>query len=345
MNLLSIPSFDQIAAQKACKRQDVLTKPLGSLGLLEKLSVSLAGMTGSERPQFKQKGVIVMAADHGVALSGVSAYPREVTAQMVLNFVKGGAAINVLSRQAGAKVTVVDIGVAYDFKGIEGICHRKLAWGSQNILELPAMTREQAEEGIQVGIDVVLEEIHKGMDIVATGEMGIGNTTPSSAITAILTSSPVKDVTWRGTGIDDKRLKFKIEAIERAICLHEPNPQDPIDVLAKVGGLDIAGLTGVILGATSRRVPVVVDGFISGAAALVAAHLEPAIKPFLIASHQSVERGHSVIWDHLGLRPILSLDLRLGEGSGAVLAFHIIEAATRILNEMSTFEQAGVSNK
>lgn len=345
MNLPIIPKLDQEAAQKARCRQQVLTKPLGSLGSLEELSIQLAAMTGTAKPVFSQKGVIVMAADHGIALSGVSAYPREVTSQMVFNFLNGGAAINVISKLAGAKITVVDIGVAYDFQQIEGILHKKIAPGTKNMLEGPAMTRDEAEGAIQVGIDTVLAEIETGIDLVATGEMGIGNTTPSSAITAILTNLPVASVTGYGTGIDDQHLSFKINAIESAIRKNVPNPNDAIDVLAKVGGFEIAGLAGVILGAASRRVPVVVDGFISGAAALIAAHLEPATKDYMIASHQSVEIGHTVIWKHLGLRPILNLGMRLGEGTGAVLSFQVIEAATRLLNEMASFEEAGVSDK
>lgn len=345
MKLPTIPPIDHEAAKAAANRQTILTKPLGALGYLEELSTKLAGITANPRPKFTKKGVIVMAADHGITRSGVSAYPSEVTPQMVFNILNGGAAINVLSRQANAKVTVVDIGVAYDFQNIPGLLHRKIAFGTQNMLHGPAMTRSQAEDAIQVGLDVVFNEIDQGLDLVATGEMGIGNTTASSAITAIFTKTPVQQVVGRGTGLDDKGLANKIQAIHDAIQLNQPDPYDPLDVLAKVGGFEIAGLCGVILGAASRRVPVVVDGFISGAAALVAAHLQPAVKPFLIASHQSVEIGHAVIWKHLGLRPILNLDLRLGEGTGAVLAFHILEAAVRTLNEMATFSEAGVSDK
>lgn len=345
MQLPTIPSINPEAAKAAADRQSMLTKPLGALGYLEELSIKLAGMTGNPRPRFTRKGVIVMAADHGITMSGVSAYPAEVTTQMVFNILNGGAAINVLSRQANARVTVVDIGVAHDFQNIPGLLHRKVAFGTQNMLHSPAMTRTQAEEAIQVGLDVVFDEIDQGLDMVATGEMGIGNTTASSAITAIFTKTPVQQVVGRGTGLDDKGLANKIQAIQDAIQLNQPNPDDPIDVLARVGGLEIGGLCGVILGAASRRVPVVVDGFISGAAALVAAHLKPAVKPYLIASHQSVEIGHAVIWKHLGLRPVLNLDLRLGEGTGAVLAFHILEAAARTLDEMATFSEAGVSDK
>ncbi|MBE3143855.1 MAG: nicotinate-nucleotide--dimethylbenzimidazole phosphoribosyltransferase, partial [Planctomycetes bacterium] len=237
------------------------------------------------------------------------------------------------------------IGVAYDFQNIEGLLHRKIAFGTMNMLKGPAMTRAQAEDAIQVGMDVVQSEINNGLDLVATGEMGIGNTTASSAITAVLTGLPVQQVTGRGTGIDDNGLSMKIKLILEVIRINEPNPHDAMDVLTKVGGLEIAGLVGVILGAAARRVPVVVDGFISGAAALVATELVPEVKPYLIASHQSVEIGHQAIWNKLGLRPLLDLSMRLGEGTGAVLAFFLVEAAARILDEMATFTEAGVSNK
>lgn len=340
-----IPPFDLSASNQAHGRQQVLTKPSGSLGLLEDLSVQLAGITGKERPRFPRKTVITMAADHGIVIEGVSAYPEEVTPQMVLNILQGGAAINVLARQAGASVRVVDIGVAYDFQNVQGLIHRKIAYGTMNILKGPAMTRTQAEEAIQVGIDVVQLEIDNGLDLVATGDMGIGNTTPSSAITAVLTGLSVDQVTGRGTGLDDKGLSKKIKLIEEAIHFNKPNPQNAMDVLIKVGGLEIAGLVGVILGAAAGRIPVVVDGFISGAAALVASELVPGVKPYLIASHQSVEIGHQAIWNKLGLHPLLDLGLRLGEGTGAALAFHLVEAASRILDEMATFAEAGVSNK
>lgn len=286
-----------------------------------------------------------MAADHGIALEGVSAYPPEVTPQMVMNFVRGGAAINVLSRQAGATVKVVDIGVAFDFHNVEGVTHRKIAFGTKNMLKGPAMTRPQTEEAIRVGIEIVQNDIDEGLDLVATGEMGIGNTTPSSAITSILTGLPVEQVTGRGTGIDDAKLSQKILMIKEAIRVNAPDLTDPMDVLSKLGGLEIAGMIGVMVGAAARRIPVVVDGFISGVAALVAVELAPGVKPYLIASHQSVEIGQQTIFKKLGLRPLLDLNMRLGEGTGAVLAFHIIEAATRLLDEMATFSEAGVTDK
>jgi len=343
MNLPSIPAFDQTAADKAAARQNQLTKPQGSLGRLESFSVQLAGMTGRERPRFARKAVIVMAADHGVALEGVSAYPVEVTAQMVENIARNGAAVSVLARQNQARVVIVDIGVARDISSLAGVLHRKVAAGSANMLKGPALTPAQAEQAIAAGMQVLDEQAAQGLDLVALGEMGIGNTTPASAITAVLTGLPVKEVTGRGTGLDDAGLQKKIEVIEAAIRLNRPDPADALDVLAKVGGLDIAGLTGVIIAAAARRIPVVVDGFISGAAALVAAGLLPEVKPYLIASHLSVEAGHTAICRKLELDPLLDLHMRLGEGSGAVLVFPIIEGAARILDEMATFEEAGVS--
>ncbi len=344
MQFPSIPPIHAASAKAATLRQQQLTKPAGALGALEALSIQLAGIVGKERPRFLKKGVIIMAADHGVVMEGVSAYPAEVTPQMVLNFLAGGAAVNVLARQANASITVVDIGVNYDFQGSPGMLHRKIANGSMNMLTGPAMTIEQAEQAVQVGLEVVQSEIDHGLDLVATGEMGIGNTTPSSALTAVFTGLPVSEVTGRGTGIDDQGFSRKVQVIEQAIAANRPDPADPLEVLAKLGGFEIAGLVGVMLGAASRRVPVVVDGFISGAAALVAVEMQPAILPYLIASHQSQEIGQRAIWNKLGLRPLLDLNLRLGEGTGAVLAFHLIEAAARTLDEMATFGEAGVSD-
>jgi nicotinate-nucleotide--dimethylbenzimidazole phosphoribosyltransferase len=264
---------------------------------------------------------------------------------MVLNFVRGGAAVNVLARHAGARVVVVDVGVAADFDGHPGLLKRKIALGTQNLILGPAMTRPQAEAAVQVGLDTVNAEIDQGLDLVATGDMGIGNTTPSAAIVAAITGAPVAQVTGRGTGVDDAGLARKIAAIEKALSVNQPDPADALDVLTKVGGLEIAGLAGVMLGASARRVPVVVDGFISGAAALIAAGLAPAVTGYLIPAHRSVEIGHRVLLAHLGLEPLFDLDLRLGEGTGAVLAFHLIEAAARLHAEMATFAEAGVSDR
>jgi nicotinate-nucleotide--dimethylbenzimidazole phosphoribosyltransferase len=331
--------------QAARERQNMLTKPPGSLGRLEELSVQLAGITGQIFPSLERKAVIVMAADHGVAAEGVSAYPAQVTAQMVLNFLRGGAAINVLARQAGARVTVVDIGVASEFEAMPGLIRRKVMCGTRNQARGPAMTRAEAEQAIRVGIDTFEEEFGRGLDIVATGDMGIGNTTPSSAIVAAITGLPVAQVAGRGTGIDDEGLVRKIRVIEKALSVNQPDPSDALDVLHKVGGLEIAGLAGVMIAAASHRVPVLVDGFISTAAAMIAVGLAARLREYLICAHQSVEIGHQAMLDHLNLKPLLDLNLRLGEGTGAALAFHLIQASTRILREMATFDEAGVSNK
>jgi len=340
-----IPPLDAEAVAAARARQDTLTKPQGSLGRLEELSIQLAGATANPRPSVARKAVIVMAGDHGVALEGVSAFPPEVTPQMVINFLHGGAAINVLARQAGARVIIVDIGVAAPLEPQPGLISRRVASGTRNMAAGPAMTHAEAEQALQIGIEVVQAEIDQGLDLVATGDMGIGNTTPSTAILAAFTGLPVAQITGRGTGLNDDGLQHKIKIIEQALAVNQPNPDDALDVLCKVGGLEIAGLAGVILGAAARRVPVVIDGFISGAAALVAAGLAPDVKPYLIASHQSVEIGHRAMLERLGLRALVDMNLRLGEGTGAALAFHLIEASTRILNEMATFGEAGVSDK
>jgi nicotinate-nucleotide--dimethylbenzimidazole phosphoribosyltransferase len=340
-----IKPLDESVMQAARARQDQLTKPRGSLGRLEELSIQLAGIKADPFPVVDRKAVIVMAADHGVTREGVSAYPSDVTAQMVLNFLRGGAAINVLARQAGARVTVVDIGVAADFEPLPGLVRRKVGCGTRNSAQGPAMTREEAEQALQVGVDVLNEEADRGLDIVATGDMGIGNTTPSSAIVAALTGLPVGQVVGRGTGLDDQGLERKIKVIEQALAVNQPNANDALDVLHKVGGLEIAGLAGTMIAAASRRIPVVVDGFISTAAAMIAVDLAPGLRDYLIGAHLSVETGHRAMLQHIGLRPLFDLNLRLGEGTGAALAFHIIEASTRILREMATFDEAGVSDK
>ena len=341
----NINPLDEAAMQAARARQNTLTKPRGSLGRLEELSIQLAGMKADPFPSVERKAVIVMAADHGVAMEGVSAYPSEVTAQMVLNFLRGGAAINVLARQAGARVAVVDVGVAAEFAPMPGLIGRKVMCGTRNFAQGPAMTRVEAEQAVQVGIDVLNEEATGGLDIVATGDMGIGNTTASSAIVAALTGLPVAQVVGRGTGIDDQGLARKIDVIEQAFAVNQPDVNDPMDVLQKVGGLEIAGLAGVMIAAASQHIPVVLDGVISTAAAMIAVGLVPRVNDYLISAHQSVEIGHRAMLKYLNLSPVLDLHLRLGEGTGAALAFHLIEASTRILREMATFDEAGVSDK
>jgi nicotinate-nucleotide--dimethylbenzimidazole phosphoribosyltransferase len=350
MNLLAdtiarIAPLDGMATQAARARQTQLTKPAGSLGRLEDLAIQIAGITGKARPRLHQPAVIVMAADHGVARQGVSAYPAEVTPQMVQNFLGGGAAINVLARHVGAHVVVVDMGVASPIAPHPDLIDRKIAPGTRDFTVEPAMTREQARLAVEVGIAVVSDAIARGADLVATGDMGIGNTTASSAIVAAITGQPVAQVTGRGTGVDDAGLARKIAVIERALALHEPDPADGLDVLAKVGGFEIGGLAGVMIGAAAKRVPVVIDGFISGAAALIACALAPAVQPYLIGGHRSVERGHAAVFARLDLEPLLDLGMRLGEGTGAVLAQPLCLAACKMLDEMATFGEAGVAGK
>ena len=340
-----IGPLDQEAMAAARARQDTLTKPRNSLGRLEDLSVQMAGIQGRAIPRIEHKAVVTMAGDHGVAREGVSAYPAEVTPQMVLNFLAGGAGINVLARHVGARVVVVDVGVAVDLPADPALVVRKVGYGTGNLATGPAMTREQAARAIEVGIEIVEAEVARGLDIVATGDMGIGNTTPSAAIVAAITGAPVAAVTGRGTGVDEAGLARKVAAVERALAVNRPDPADALDVLATVGGFEIAGLAGVIVGAAANRVAVVVDGFISGAAALIAASLAPAAKPYMIAGHLSVEGGHAYALRHLGLEPLLDLRMRLGEGTGAVLAISLVEAATKVLAQMATFSEAGVSDR
>ena len=343
--IAAIGALDVPAMASARARQLQLTKPPGSLGRLEQLAVQLAGITGDPLPDVSQRAVIVMAADHGVTEEGVSAYPAEVTGQMVANFLAGGAAINVLARAVGARVVVVDIGVRTPLGPHRELLARKIRTGTANFSRGPAMTRGEAERAIEVGIEVVQSESARGLGLVALADMGIGNTSAASAIVACLTGLPVSDVTGRGTGIDDATRVRKTLVIERAIATNRPDPADALDVLAKVGGLEIGGLAGVILGAASLRIPVVLDGFIAGAAALIAARLAPSSIPFLIAGHRSVEPGHRHVLADLGLHPLLDLDLRLGEGTGAALAMHLVDAAARIPREMATFQQAGVTDR
>ena len=346
MNIPTIAPLDEAAMQAAHERQNKLTKPQGSLGRLEDLSIQLAGMMANPLPSVARKVVIVMAADHGVTREGVSAYPAEVTPQMVLNFLHGGAAINVLTRQANARVVVVDMGVATEVKDASGqLIQRRIGAGTANLAQGPAMTREQAEESIQSGIEIASAEISNGADILATGDMGIGNTTASAAIACALMKQSPEMIAGRGTGVDDEGLIRKISVISRALEINKPNPDDVLDVLAKVGGFEIGGLTGVMLAAAANRKPMVVDGFISTAAAMIAVALAPAARDYMIAAHSSQERGHKRMLEWLGLNPLLDLNLRLGEGTGAALAFHLIEASTRILCEMATFDEAGVSDK
>jgi nicotinate-nucleotide--dimethylbenzimidazole phosphoribosyltransferase len=342
--LAGITGLDADAMNAVRARQNILTKPAGSLGRLEELSIRLAGIQGKTSPQATRKTVIIMAGDHGVATEGVSAYPAEVTPQMVLNFLRGGAAINVFARQVGAQVVVVDMGVAADLPDHPQLLKRKIGYGTANLARGAAMTREQALAAVRAGIEIA-GQYTGGLDLLATGDMGIGNTTPSSAIVAAFTGLDVSDVTGRGTGLDDGGLQRKIEIIRRALEVNQPDSQDPLDVLAKVGGYEIAGLVGLIFGAAAARVPVVIDGFISSAAALVATEWLPDVRNYLIAAHSSVEIGHRVMLERMELSPLLNLNLRLGEGTGAALAMSMLEASVRALNEMATFSEAGVSDR
>lgn len=323
---------------------DNLTKPLGSLGRLESLAKQIVGITAQLKPKIKSKIIFTMAADHGVTEEKVSAYPKEVTEQMVYNFIRGGAGINVLARHIGAKVVVVDMGVARDLRPHPNLLIKKVNYGSQNMCKTTAMSKEEAIKSIAYGIEV-FEEIYETepLDIIGLGDMGIGNTTASSAIIACISGKNVEEVTGYGTGISQDNFLNKVEVIKRALAKHSPNPNDPWDILVKVGGFEIGGLCGLTLAAASRRVPVVCDGFITTAAALLAYKLCPMVKDYLIASHNSVEIGHQIMLETMGLKPLLNLDLRLGEGTGAALAINLIEASIKILNEMATFEQANVS--
>jgi nicotinate-nucleotide--dimethylbenzimidazole phosphoribosyltransferase len=335
-----IGALDHVAMDETRRRLDTLTKPPGSLGRLERLAVQIAGVSGSLRPRLRERLVVVMAADHGVTAEGVSAYPAAVTTQMVHNFVHGGAAINVLARQVDARVLVVDIGVAAPLPHDLAIVHRKVAPGTANMARGPAMTSAQATAAVQVGLDLSQQDA----DVICLGEMGIGNTTAASAIVAAITGLPVAEVTGRGTGIDDATWHRKVSVIEQALRLNRPDPSQPLDVVAKVGGLEIAGLVGLVIGASARRKVVIVDGFIATAAALLAVELCPATRSYLIAAHRSVEVGHRAALERLELEPLFALDLRLGEGSGAALALPIVDAALAILAEMATFEEAGVAS-
>ena len=336
---------DAAVAAKTQQRLDRLTKPQGSLGRLEELAVQLCAITGERKPAVPRAMVFTFAADHGVVDEGVSAYPRDVTAQMVLNFLRGGAGVNVLARHAGVGVRVIDIGVAHDFGAVAGLINRKLMPGTRNLLRAPAMDRSTAEQALMIGIELATDAVRHGIGLIGTGEMGIGNTTASAAITAVMTGEAVKDVTGLGTGLDQQGLERKIAVVEAALAYHRPNPLDALGVLSTVGGLEIAGLAGLILGGAAARVPVVLDGFIAGAAALIAAALQPRCRGYLIASHRSVERGHRVLLDRLQLKPLFDLDLRLGEGTGACLGMGLVQAAIKVLTEMATFDDAGVSER
>ena len=330
---------DLAARQRMQEHLDSLIKPPGSLGALEDAAVKLAGIHGTLDLSIRGKCVILAAGDHGVVDEGVSVAPREITYQIIPAFLNGTSGVGVLARHAGARLVVIDAGVAasVDFPGVRRL---KVRPGTANLARGPAMSRAEAVQAVEAGIAVAEEEIGRGADLLATGDMGIGNTTPSAAILAVLGGYPPREAAGRGTLVNDEVLERKIEVIERAIEVNRPDPSDPLDVLAKVGGLEIAALAGVILGAAGKRVPVVLDGFITTAAALVAARLAPRSVNFLFAGHLSGEQGHRLMLEMLGLSPLLNLGLRLGEGTGAALAMHLVEAAAKIATQMATFATA-----
>lgn len=342
-----IRGVDEAYVQLAQRHLDSLTKPLGSLGRLEEVAAQYVAWREEKHPVIERKAVYVFAGDHGITEEGVSAYPREVTPQMVLNFLNGGAAINALARQTDCDVVVVDVGVDTDFDGAPGLLHRKVRRGTRNFAREAAMTREELNAALKVGLDLAIKAAEAGRTLIALGEMGIGNTSAATAMTAALTRKSVAELTGRGTGLDEGRRARKAQVIDKALRLHFDDykctcPQ-PLEILRCVGGLEIAAITGAVLGAAAKRIPVVIDGFICTAGAAVACAVAPQARFGIIAGHLSQEPGHRVLLESMGVTPVLQLDMRLGEGSGAVLTFPVIESAVRIYNEMATFESAGVS--
>jgi nicotinate-nucleotide--dimethylbenzimidazole phosphoribosyltransferase len=327
---------------KAWARLDNLSKPRRSLGMLEEIAARVTAIREEERPRIDKKAVFVFACDHGVVVEGVSAYPQDVTGAMVRNFLSGGAGINVLARRAGADVSVIDIGMKEDIKDIEGLIRKNVKRGTDNVAAGPAMTVEDAEKAVNVGIETAFMAHDNGKTMIGTGEMGIGNTTPSSAIYSVLLPCNIEDVTGRGTGLEDEGVRRKIKVIKRAIEINRGILKTPLSTLAAIGGLEIAGICGLCLGGAARRVIVVVDGFISSAGALVAMRMCPAVKEYLFFAHRSYEKGHRMFFEKEGLRPILDLDLRLGEGTGAAIAMQIIEDSIAVYNEMATFEDINI---
>lgn len=342
---LEIPPLERQLLHLAEERLNNLTKPIGSLGRLEEFAKRYVAQRNERFPEIKKKVVFVFAGDHGVVEERISAYPKDVTYQMVYNFLNGGAAINVFSRFARCDCIVVDVAVDYDFEEKEGLLVRKVMRGTRNFTKGPAMEKGEAKRCIEIGRNLAHEYAEKNYDLFLTGDMGIGNTTPSSAIIAVLSNKPAREVAGRGTGIDDRTLERKIEIIEMGIKRNNPDSNDPIDVLSKIGGAEIGAIAGFIIGASEKRIPVVLDGIISCAGALIAYKIEPRVRDFLFAGHRSEEKGQWAVLDELGLKPILELNMRLGEGTGAVLASLIIEAGLRAYREMATFEEASVSKK
>lgn len=342
--LSKIKPADRKITELAIERMDSLTKPKGSLGRLEEVAIKYVSARGDLKAKICKPEILTFAGDHGVAAEGVSAFPQEVTPQMVANFANGGAAINVLTKHAGAGLKVIDVGVAFpcDFKNV---IQRKVANGTANFVKGPAMTEEQTLQALFAGFEEAENSIKAGSTILGTGDMGIANTTPSSALYSHFLKVSVASITGRGTGVDDRKLKHKVEIIEKAIEVNKKHLDSPLNVLAALGGYEIAGICGTILAGAYHKIPVVVDGFISGAAALTAIRMNNDVMDYCFFSHLSAEAGHINAMKHMGIKPILDLDLRLGEGTGAALSFHIIEAGIKIMNEMATFTEAGVSGK
>ncbi|MBV9096153.1 MAG: nicotinate-nucleotide--dimethylbenzimidazole phosphoribosyltransferase [Streptosporangiaceae bacterium] len=337
---------DPAAIAAARERQDRMTKPRGSLGVLEDVSVRLAGLAGACPPPLPEPAdVAVFAGDHGVHAQGVSPWPQEVTAQMVANFLAGGAVVNAFAAQAGARVTVVDVGVAAELEPAAGLLPRKIAPGTADFTQRPAMTRDQATAAVTVGIEVACDLTAAGAGCLVTGDMGIANTTASAALICAFTGADPADATGRGTGIDAGMYARKIETVCRGLDRHRPDPADPVGVIAALGGFEHGALAGFILAGAARRVPVILDGVIAGAAALAAAALAPAVTGACFAGHRSAEPGHAITLDHLGLRPLVDLGLRLGEGTGALLALPLLASAARALRDVATFDSAGVADK
>jgi nicotinate-nucleotide--dimethylbenzimidazole phosphoribosyltransferase len=343
LTIARIVTPDEACAAAAQRTFDFKTKPRGSLGRLEELACRVAAIRRQPRPAPEPMAIIVVAGDHGIAAEGVSAYPQEVTAQMLANFAGGGAAICVLARSVGARLLVVDAGVRGDFHH-EGVLERRIGPGTANAALGPAMSRDQAVRALETGIQIAHDLAGEGMGAIALGDMGIGNTAISSAIAASLLRRRPEDVVGRGTGVDDEHLRLKVAAVNRALEINAPDPGDPIGVLAAVGGFEHGVLAGLALGAAAEGVPVVLDGFVVGAAALLAAHIAPAATGSMIASHLSTEPGHAIVLADLGLSPLLQLNMRLGEGSGAALGLQLINIALVLLRDMSTFEAAGVTD-
>lgn len=341
----AIPVPDGAWGDRAWARLDSLTKPPRSLGRLEELAQRIAVLQRTERPSVEGKAIVLMAGDHGVVAEGVSPYPAAVTGQMVANFVAGGAAINQLAGRVGARLVLVDIGVASPLPVSAQVISARIANGTRNMAEGPAMSREQAVAAVLSGIGIAEELADEGVDLIGTGEMGIGNSTAAAAVVAALTGLAPDVVVGPGTGLDGDGLERKARVVERALRVNKPDPSDPLGVLAKVGGFEIAGLAGVVIGAAARGLPVVSDGYICGAATLAAVRMAPACSPWVFASHRSAEPGHRHVLEALDMRPVLELDMRLGEGTGAALAMQIIDSACSVMSGMATFEEAGVQDR